>query len=192
MSDQEQRDARLLRQEDEPLRGLPDLADAPRRRRQDRRVDRLDGIDDDRRRVDFLDVPEDVVQADFHQDQQVRRDGPHPLSPQANLAGRLFAGDVEDPAAPGSDLLQDLEKERGFPDPRIPSYEDRRPGHQAASQDTVHLRNPRRQALAVLRLDGVERLGSAVVGRIPARSRLRIPDLLFHKGVPAVAGRALP
>jgi len=73
MADQKNRDAALFRKQDQLFGCLAHLSHAARRGRQDRGINRLDGIDHDHGRGDGLDLLQDIVQRNFYENHQVVR-----------------------------------------------------------------------------------------------------------------------
>ena len=94
MADQENRDPRLFGQQDEPRRRLPHLSDASRRGGEDRGIDGLDRIDDDRSRPDLIDPFHDILQFHLDENQQILCRGAEPFPAEFDLPGGLFTGYV--------------------------------------------------------------------------------------------------
>ena len=100
VADEERRHVLALRREQQ-LRGrLAHLADAAGRRLKLQREDRLNGVDDDERRLDAGDLLEDPLETGFGEQIQRRVADREPLAARLDLMLGLFAGAVEHRARP--------------------------------------------------------------------------------------------
>ena len=119
-------------------------------------------------------------------------DGPDPVGPELDLAGRLLARDVEDLSPPRSQAVQDLQQQGRLADARIASHEDGRAGHDAPAEDPVHLLEARFQPGLLVGLDGIDGTGFLVQLILRRHAGVRRLRRLLGKAVPLAAAGAFP
>jgi hypothetical protein len=131
------------------LRGaLAQLRHRPGAGRHAPRLQRLDRVDDEERRLPRCRKREDRLAVGFGHDAESR--GSHTQAPgaQSHLRHRLLATRV-DYRVRGGHVGRHLQQERRLADSRISPQQDHRTRHDPAPQDPVELRLPARQPLAV-------------------------------------------
>src|SRR5512134_434913 len=190
MSDDKDRDARPFGEPHELSRYFLNLTDATRRRGQLFRIDRLDGIDHDGRRLDGLYGFQDLFERRFGQNQQMRMLDPQPLPPHLDLTRRLLARDVEDRLRRRRQARQRLQQQGGFPNARVSSDQNDRARNHPSTQHSVEFADPGEATVLAddfdladrrrLRLHGLHRDWTPL-----ARGGLS----LFLHGIPAAAVR---
>ncbi len=193
VADEEHRNPVGLRQGQAAGGALADLADAPRRRLQRRRVDRLDRVHDEGGRGHPDGLLLDPLQRGLGHDVELRGGHAQPLAPQLDLAVRLLARNVQHRSPRRRQRGGDLQQQGGLAHPGLPADEHQRAGHDAAAQHPVELGQARRLADAVLALDLIEPARAAVAS--PDRRRLAAAAgggrrRLLHQTLPRPAPRA--
>src|SRR3954449_6182047 len=154
---------------------------------------RLDGVDDAHLGRFRLDRCLDCLEVRLGHDRHPEGVRAEPLCSQLDLRGRLFAGDVQNPAPGAREVAEGAARDRRLADAGRAADEHHRPGHEAAAQHPVELADPRLQATQPGRLDVGERhrLEGALRGGTPrARGRRRGRSLLHHRVPLAAAGTA--
>ena len=137
MTDEDDRDARLLGQPKQ-LRGrLLDLGNAAGGRLHILRIHRLDGVDDDQVRGHFANFPEDILHQRLAVYVAIAVIAAQPPGPQLDLTHALFTGYIQGLDARG--VQGNLEREGRLADTRLAADEHQRTFHQAPAQKTVQL-----------------------------------------------------
>jgi len=143
--DEQRRAARALRERDEGGRALAHLRDAPRTRLDLAERHRLNGIDHEQPGPQRLDAVEDRREVGLGEEQQLVARA-EPRGAQLRLRCRFFTADVHDrrPGRSGKPG-RELQQERRLPRAGRPTEQHDAPGHDAAAEQRVELRTPRRQ-----------------------------------------------
>ena len=140
MTDEERGDAALLRDAQQPCRGLADLRDRARRRADLLRPERLHRVDHADRGAFGLQRRADRVELGLGQDLD-RVAAAEPRGAELHLRDRLLAGD-EQRAPVRRDRAERHQEKRRLADPGLAADEDERCGHEAAAEHPVELGTP--------------------------------------------------
>ena len=138
----EDRDPLLLGHADEGVRAVPHLRHAARHLGCGRIADRLDRVNREEERVTLPGGRQHGAQV------AARREGDRiprhaePTRSGGDLAVRLLAGDEQASAAVPGEAREELEQQRGLPDPGLPREEDHRGGDEPAAEHPVETRDP--------------------------------------------------
>jgi hypothetical protein len=169
VTDQERGDAEALGQSHQPCAALANLRDAAGRRLEIRQEHRLDRIDDERTRLDVVEVALDDRQIVLRpQEEPVGRD-PEPVGAHLHLGRRLLGGDVQHRRSRLSQRPRRLQQERALPDARVAADQHQRAAHHAAPQHAIELADAGAYAVVVLHRDVLQRARPAGRHGRPAR-----------------------
>ena len=173
VADEDGRDAVLLRDAEQPRGRLAHLRDGARRRAELAGVERLHRVDHADGRPSRSRASRRRRRAPSRRGSRRRRrrrgarreGGPAPPTPPRSRAARCA------PAA--RDRAERAEQQRGLADAGLAAEEHQRRRHEAAAQDAVELRDPRREPGRLLDADVAEALGASRRGARPPRRPCR-------------------
>ena len=136
VTDEDDRDAPLLRDAHEAMRAPSDLGHRPRGRRDRGVLDRLDRVDDDEVGGDLVELGDDGVEVGLRRQPEPVGEGAEALRPQPDLLARLLGRHVQGTAGP---RRRHLGEQGRLPDAGLAADERDRARHQAAAEDAVEL-----------------------------------------------------
>jgi hypothetical protein len=172
------------------------LSDAAGRRLELERKHRLDGVDDDQRRLDARNLVENALEARFGEQIQRRVADGEPLAARFDLVLGFLARAVENGTDRSGQVRRRLQQQRRLADARLAPEQHERPGHDAAAEHAIELADAGGQPRMLFEFDlGVEprpgRAGErvAMVAGRRAAGRLRA---FFDERVPRAALEAAP
>src|SRR5690606_31279659 len=178
----------------QPRRALAHLADAPGRRGDLRAENRLDRVDDDRRRPQALGRVDYRVDLRLRIEVEVIRANTQPLGPQLDLLLRLLGRHVQHLRIGCRQPAGTLQQERRLPDARIATHQHERTRNYPAAEHPRELADWHGAAADLGAGDLGDRLGvagrDAPLAAGPAIGRAgRALDRLYHRA-PVAALRA--
>ncbi len=190
MADEQHRDALALGEPDERLRSRAQLRHRAGRRFDDRRPQRLYGIDDHRRRKRlFVQGRDDIGDVRQRSEHHRRIDELQPFGAKLHLRDGLLPGNIDHPPASARQRRHGLKEKRGFADAGIASDERRRSLHEPAARYPVKLAHAgeetrRRRQLS---LEPDQLSFAAFRQALSSRSRHRSERGLFDNRIPSPA-----
>ncbi len=191
VADHEDRAAGALGELEQRRGALAHLRDAAGVRIRVGARQRLDRVDDDDARAEFLESGEDPVEVGLREQQRLVA-GTQPLRAQFGLRGRFLAGNVQH-ARPGRrERARDLEHERRLAGSRRSADQHEAAGNDPAAEQRVELGVTRRDARHRRGRDVAEaRRARCVRGRQAARRAAGAPPRRrgLRERVPRLAGR---
>ena len=153
VTDEERGDARALGQRHQARAALAHLGDAAGRRLQVGQEHGLDGVDDERPRLEVVDGGLDGPEVTLRPQEQTIGGHPQALGAQLDLRGGLFRRDVEDGRRGLRQRPRGLEQQRALADAGIAADEHERARHDASAEHPVELADAGPAALGVVQRD---------------------------------------
>ena len=181
----------LLGEASEEGGGLADLRYAARRAVHGLQLHDLNGVHDDDPRTVLGDELGHRFRTGFRRHANLIRRQLQTLGAQRQLVERLFAGHVENPAAP-CQPAGNLQQQRALSRAGISTHQHDGAGHQAAAEHPVELGKSGGQTLGLLALHLAEQANLALAaGVAPGNGFFDGSDGNPGEGVPGAAGHAL-
>src|SRR6185369_6369119 len=157
MSDQKDRNATILPEQEKLVRHFPHLRNRSRSRFDRTRKNCLDRVDDDCPRLQPLNLVDDIFEVRLRKDENVLCFDSEPLATQLDLPLRFFTGDIQHERSPGAESVRHLKQQRALADTGIAPDQYERTGHDAAAEHAIEFSDAGRNADVVLWFDLRER-----------------------------------